>query len=232
MKVEAVVVAGGTGKRLKAGCPKALVTLGGKPLFVHSLDVFERSPLVQGVVLVVPGGSIKDFKDIVRKRRFKKVMQVTAGGSTRCDSVLHGLRETQEDTKIVIVHDAARPFLTEDVIQAAVARCRREKAVVVAVPVKPTIKRVDRTKMAVRATLDRQELWEVQTPQVFYRDILLKAYAKRGRRVPTDDAMLVERLGTEVKVVEGDYANIKVTTQEDLAMAEFLLKKRSRSRKE
>lgn len=230
MNVEAVVVAGGMGERLKAGCPKALVSLGGKPLFVHSLEVFEKSPLVQGVVLVVPGGYIDDFQSIIRKRRLKKVMKITAGGPTRCGSVLNGLRETHEGTKIVVIHDAARPFLTQGVLKAAVTRCRRDKAVVVAVPVKPTIKQVDRKKRTVRQTLDREELWEVQTPQVFDRDLLFKAYAKKGRCVPTDDAMLVERLGAEVKVVEGNYTNIKITTQEDLDMAEFFLRKNLRNR--
>jgi 2-C-methyl-D-erythritol 4-phosphate cytidylyltransferase len=220
-----VVVAGGTGKRLKAGCPKALVALGCKPLFVHSLEIFEKSPLVRGVVLVAPGGYLDDFQGIVRRRRFKKVKKITAGGATRCDSVLNGLRETEEDTKIVVIHDAARPFLTEKVLKDAIARCRRDKAVVVAVPVQSTIKGVDRRKMVVRQTLDRDELWEAQTPQVFYRDLLLEAYAKRRGRIPTDDAMLVECLGREVGVVEGDGANIKITTKDDLVMAEFLLKK-------
>lgn len=228
MNVEAVVVAGGTGKRLKAGCPKALAALGGKPLFVHSLEIFEKSPLVQGVVLVAPGGYLHDFQRIVQKRRFKKVKKITAGGAARCDSVLNGLRETREDTKIVVIHDAARPFLTERVLKDAITRCRRDKAVVAAVPVKSTIKRVDRRKMVVRQTLDREELWEAQTPQVFYRDLLLEAYAKRRGRTPTDDAMLVECLGREVGVVEGDDANIKITTREDLDMAEFFLKRNPR----
>lgn len=231
MTVEAVVVAGGAGERLKAGCPKALVALGGKPLFVHSLEVFEKSPLVQGVVLVVPGGHLDDFRSILRKRHFRKVTKVTAGGPTRRDSVFNGLRETQRDTTIVVVHDAARPFLTQGVLKKAIARCRRDKAAVVAVAVKPTIKQVDRKTMTVRQTLDRKELWEAQTPQVFDRDLLLKAYARKTSCVPTDDAMLVERLGAEVKVVEGDYANIKITTKEDLIMAEFLLKKRSKGGK-
>jgi 2-C-methyl-D-erythritol 4-phosphate cytidylyltransferase len=225
MATRVIVAAGGLGTRLKTVRPKPLVMLNGKPLVVHCLETFDDCPFVDGVIVVTHEYHLLDFEDIIKHYRFRKVERVVVGGPTRCASVYNGLRETGEDTDIVIVHDGARPLIRTRPLLEAISQCKVHGAAAVAVAVKPTIKRVDPRTRFVRETLNRDELWEVQTPQVFKKDVLLKAYAQRGLgsehpgEDPTDDAGLVERLGLPVKVVEGDYDNIKVTTNEDLIIA-------------
>lgn len=231
MKTKAIIAAGGLGTRLKTVRPKPLVMLGGRPLFAHAVEVFERCPLIDGIILVTHEYHILDFEDVVKHYNYRKVERVVVGGSTRCDSVYNGLREIGASTQTVVIHDGARPLLKAQVLEEAVVQCGTYDAVIAAVPVKPTIKRVDREKGVVLETLDRRDLWEVQTPQVFKKDILLKAYAQRGEMEPTDDAGLVERLGVPVKVIQGDYANIKITTQEDLVIAEAFLKNLAKEQK-
>ena len=144
---------------------------------------------------------------ILPRGNFKKVKIVTPGGETRSDSVGCGLRCVDPDTDVVMVHDAARPFVTGDMVKRSLQEMEREKAVIVAVPAKSTIKKVDPKNLHVQETLPRDTLWEVQTPQTFRRDILVKAHASQLCCDPTDDAMLVEKMGVRVKVVMGDYKN-------------------------
>lgn len=223
MKLQVILVAAGSGSRLKVSKPKPLVLLKGKPLVEHSLAVFQASRSVNSIVLVVHSDFINDFRKLVEKRNFKKVGMIVAGGETRSDSVGHGLSCVDGDTDVVMVHDAARPFVTEDMIMRSVQAMGKDKAAIVAVPAKSTIKKVDPKNLHVLETLPRDTLWEVQTPQTFRRDILVKAHASELCCDPTDDAMLVEKMGVKVKVVMGDYRNIKVTTKEDLVLAKVLL---------
>jgi len=223
LKVQAIIVAAGLGTRLNSKIPKPLVMLKGKPIFVYTLEIFEKSSLVDSIILVVHEQNFIKFSKLCREYDFKKLKSIIIGGETRCDSVGNGLKVLKEDTEIVIIHDGARPLVSERIIDESIQLCKDYEAVVAAVPVKPTIKKVNLQDMVVEATLDRHQLWEIQTPQVFKKDIILKAHQQEKGSLATDDAFLVERMGVPVKVLKGDYRNIKVTTQEDLVLAEGLL---------
>ena len=226
MITKVIIAAGGLGTRLKTIHPKPLVMLNGRPLLAYSMEIFERSPLIDSVIIVTHEYHILDVEDVVRHYDFRKVERVVTGGETRSASVYNGLREAGDNTDIVVIHDGARPLVKAQTVQRAIEQCKAHGAVVVGVKVKPTIKRVDPLNLFVRETLNRGELWEIQTPQVFNRELLLKAYAQHGVENHTDDAGLVERMGIPVKVVEGDYENIKITTNEDLVLAEAFLNAR------
>ena len=226
MTIKAIIAAGGLGTRLKTIHPKLLVMLNGKPLLAYSIEVFDKFPLIDGIIIVTHEYHVLDVEDVVRLYNFQKVERVIIGGETRSASVYNGLRETGDKTDIVVIHDGARPLLNAQTVQRAIEQCKVHGAAVVGVKVKPTIKKVDPSNFFVRETLNRDELWEIQTPQVFNRELLLKAYAQKGAEDPTDDAGLVERMGVPVKVVEGDYENIKITTNEDLVLAEAFLNAR------
>ncbi len=227
MIIKAIIAAGGLGTRLKTINPKPLVMLNNKPLLAYGLEVFDKSPLIDGVIIVTHEYHVLDVEDVVRHYGFEKVERVVIGGETRLASVYNGLRETGDKTDIVVIHDGARPLLKAQTLQRAIEECKINGAAVVGVRVKPTIKRVDPLNLFVRETLNRAELWEIQTPQIFKKETLLKAYAQKGDRDFTDDAALVEHIGVLVKVVEGDYENIKITTNEDLVLAEAFLNART-----
>lgn len=227
MTTKVIIAAGGLGTRLKTVHPKPLVMLNGKPLLAYSAEVFEKSPMIDGIIIVAHEYHVLDVEDVVRHYNFQKVQRVVIGGETRSASVYKGLEEAGEKTDIVVIHDGARPLIKAQTLQKAIEQCTSHGAAVVGVRVKPTIKKVDPLNLFVRETLNRGELWEIQTPQVFKREILWKAYAQKLSEDPTDDAGLVERLGVPVKVVEGDYENIKITTNEDLVLAEAFLTARA-----
>jgi 2-C-methyl-D-erythritol 4-phosphate cytidylyltransferase len=225
MKVTAVIVSAGIGQRFMDGKKKQFLPLAGKPVLAHTLDPFERCPLVNAVVLVV-GQEDMDFclKEIVEKYQYKKISRIVPGGKTRQESVKNGVDAVPEDVEMVVIHDGVRPFVTGEMIEESVRSAIRFQAVVVATPVKDTIKTVD-AEGSIRETLDRNSLWQVQTPQTFRTRIIREALRKAAedRFLGTDDASLVERMGINVHVVQGSYANIKITTQEDLLLATFLL---------
>jgi 2-C-methyl-D-erythritol 4-phosphate cytidylyltransferase len=224
MKTQAILAAAGLGARLRQKLPKALVPLKQKPLFIYAAQVLERSPLIQSVIIVAPADFLVDFAGFVWKYHLRKVRRVISGGQTRCQSVSQGLIELDDDTDLVLIHDAARPLLSTKMVSQTIRTCHDVAGVIMAVPVKPTIKRVSKG-MLVQATLKRDELWEVQTPQVFSKKILLQAYQHLKDWNTTDDAGVVEKLGKKVKVVPGDYHNIKVTTVDDIVLAEQFLKR-------
>ena len=224
MKTQVIVVAAGLGLRLKSKVPKALVLLKTKPLVVHCLKVFENYPGIDRVIVVVPKGFEAQF--IRCTASFKKVAAVVVGGALRSDSVINGLKALSPDTDIVLVHDAARPFVDEAMIDRLLASLKKNKAAIVGVPVKFTVKKVDRKTLDIQETPARDLLWEAQTPQGFHKDVLLKAHAKKFKEEATDDAMMVERMGGRVKMVMGDYRNIKVTTPEDIIWAGQLISRK------
>ena len=221
MKVEVIIVAAGLGRRLNSKVPKALVLLKGKPLLAYSLKVFENHPDIDGVVVVGADGFLSQFSRFTRS--FKKVCAVVAGGVLRSDSVKCGLKAISNATGIVLVHDAARPFVDAAMIDRLITSLKKNKAAIVGVPVKFTVKKVNRKTLVIEETPARDLLWEAQTPQGFHKDILVKAHAKKFKEEATDDAILVERMGGKVKMVMGDYRNIKVTTPEDIILARQLL---------
>lgn len=223
MKVEAIIPSAGLGLRLKNKNPKPLISIEDKPIFVYTLEVFEKCSSVDNVILVVHPKYVSVYKSYVKQYKLSKVKVVVSGGKTRQDSVKRGIKYLDKDTKIVVVHDGVRPFVSVNIIKDTIKLCKKYNAVVAAVPVKPTIKRVD-DALFVEATLKRNKLWEVQTPQAFQRNILEKAYKGKNVSVVTDDASLVEGMGVKVKILEGDYRNIKITTPEDLMIARVFLK--------
>ncbi len=220
----AVIVAGGTGSRLKSRIHKPFVVLAGRPMLAWTLAAFEKTAGIGGIVLVAHGSDQARARSLVRRFKFRKVLAVVAGGATRMESVSFGLRAVPPWGRWVAVHDAARPMVTARLIDAALREARRSKAVITAVPVIPTVK--EARDGHVTRTLDRSRLWAVQTPQVFERKLLERAHAKgRAQRVAaTDDAALVERLGVKVRIVPGLERNIKVTTPDDRVVAEAFLR--------
>lgn len=225
MKVQVILVAAGSGTRLKASKPKALVLLRDKPLLWYSLNVFERSRTITSVIVVGHPDHLGVFRRIVDNGRFKKISAIVPGGETRSDSVACGLACVDKDTEVLMVHDAARPMVSEKIIKDSLAAMATQQAAVAAVPVKATIKKADPKNLYVTETLLRNTLWEVQTPQTFRRNLLDRAHKAKLCCDPTDDAMLVEKMGVKVKIVPGDYKNIKITTSEDLALAKLLMGK-------
>ncbi|MFA4905509.1 MAG: 2-C-methyl-D-erythritol 4-phosphate cytidylyltransferase [Candidatus Margulisiibacteriota bacterium] len=214
MKIAVIIAAGGTGKRM--GQPKQFLPLAGKPVAEWTIDVFHKVKNVEQIVLVVSGEDLERAKNLGVK--------VVEGGEERGDSVKNGLKAISPDTNLVIIHDGARPLITPDIIEKAVKEAREYGAAIVGVPVKDTIKRTG-DDLLIKETVDRQALWQAQTPQVFKYEIITRAYA--DGRSATDDAKLVEDLGIKVKMVMGSFENIKITTPEDLIVAEAILRNRN-----
>lgn len=220
-KVAAIIVAAGEGKRM-GGVDKVFAPLGGEPILLRATRPFQECPLVDQIVVVVSGDKENKCRTLVTGPKWSKVTDVCLGGKRRQDSVAAGLKRLN-DFDWVIIHDGARPLVTADLIERGLEAAKETGAAAAAVPVTDTIKVVGKGEI-VRQTPLRQNLRAVQTPQVFRFDIIKKAY-QQARGDVTDDAALVERLGHKVKLYTGSYDNIKVTTPDDLALAEILLKK-------
>ena len=224
-QVAAIVAAGGIGKRLKSRRHKSFISLAGRPMLAWVLAALERVSEIRQVVVVAHRKDLAAARRLVKIGRFRKVARIVEGGKSRMASVQRGLRALPVSARWVLVHDAARPLVTPEIIRATVSAARRAKAAIAAVPVVPTIKQA-RNGWVVK-TLDRKRLWAVQTPQVFERRLLEQAH-RNGRRNgfdATDDAALVEAMGKKVRIVPGAERNLKVTTPEDLVIAEALLKR-------
>ena len=247
--VMGIIPAAGLGLRMRSDEEKPFITIGGRSILAHTLSVFEACPAVEGYVLVVepsrvascrallagpsrlagsgvpdgqggPGGALSDA--------FPKLAEVVAGGSTRQESVYRGLMALDEDTASVLIHDAARPCVEQGALEASVKGGARYGAVISATPSTDTMKII--RDGVVEATADRSSLWRAQTPQTFAYGILRTAHerAREEGYVGTDDAELVERAGYVVRVLEGAPDNIKVTTAEDLEIAERILRRQGR----
>ena len=224
MKVFALVAAAGSGVRMASGRDdKPFMDLAGRPLVAYSLAAFENSAIVDSVVLVVKENHLDHARRLVKDSGFKKVAAITAGGDTRTRSVENGLAAIDAaEGDIVLVHDGARPFLSESIIKAAALAAGKYGAAVVGVPCTATIKEVGLSG-AIAGTPDRKKMWEAQTPQAFRYGILKKAYGLAGSTDATDDSALVERMGQEVRMIEGAGNNIKITCQDDIAVAGAIL---------
>ena len=227
--VSAIVLAAGSGSRMRSKTAKQFISVGEYPLIYYALKTFEAS-IVDEIIVVTRKEDIEYLKkEIVERYHFTKVRRIVAGGKERYDSVEYGIKACDKRNKIIMIHDGARPFITNKMILDSISATRRYKACTVAVPVKDTIKVVDNAGFGV-STPDRSTLYQIQTPQTFDRDLLLEAYDRlraSGDRDITDDTMIVERyIDQKVKIIEGSYENIKVTTPEDLLVATALLKSR------
>ncbi|WP_428910364.1 2-C-methyl-D-erythritol 4-phosphate cytidylyltransferase [Niallia sp. Krafla_26] len=227
MTYRVIIPAAGQGKRMGVGKNKLFLELKGEPIFIHTLKVFEQDDNCEGVILVINDDEKNEFQRSLKRFGIKKVTAFTTGGRERQYSVFNGVQSI-EDEGIVLVHDGARPFVDIDLIHDLVVAAEESGASVPAVPVKDTVKKVIGNKVI--ETVERSSLWAVQTPQAFRMPLLRRAHqsAMKESFLGTDDASLVERLGHDVIIVEGNYDNIKLTTPEDLFVAETILHKRSR----
>jgi 2-C-methyl-D-erythritol 4-phosphate cytidylyltransferase len=215
MSVGAILLAGGTGKRLGLDVEKPLVPLVGRPLFAWSLESLERCDAVQGIVVVGPPGRRDEMLTTCGIAAVKVVAWVD-GGRQRRDSVAYGLRALPPEYDLIAVHDCARVLVTPQLIARVVADAMMGGASIAAIPLEDTLKRG--TLHRIDATVPRTGLWRAQTPQVFRRDWLVEAHANT-KGVATDDSMMVEACGHAVRITEGDSLNFKITTPRDLALA-------------
>lgn len=226
MKVEAIVASAGKGKRMGHHIPKHFLPLEGKPILAHTLEAFERCREVDHILLVVrPGEEEYCLQEVVEKYSLKKVIKIVIGGERRQDSVYHGLKELDEDTDIVVIHDGVRPLVPPELISNAIKLAMYVDGVVPVLPVKDTVKEITRDGL-IKTTPDRELLRFAQTPQVFKKRVLQDAFvmAYGDKFYATDDAALVERIGGRVKTIDGSPENIKITTKEDFLLAEFILR--------
>ena len=223
--VSVVFPAAGQAHRMHVGLKKVFLTLAVKPMLLRTLLTFSKVPDVGELIIVVGADEIEPVKNILGRVKGLAPWCVVEGGSERQYSIRNGLAFVSKQADIVLVHDAARPLIRRDTIEELIRVVRLKGAAIVAVPEKNTIKIASKERI-VSSTPARHTLWQVQTPQGFRREILMEANRKADEDgfLGTDDASLVERLGIEVHIVEGDYSNIKVTTPEDMVIAEAILR--------
>jgi len=218
MRVSAIVLAAGKGKRFKSRISKPLAKIQARPMLVYSLKVLSAHPEIKEIIVAANKNNLKAVVALIKEYRILKVAAVVLGGLRRQDSVACGLRCLHKDTKLVLIHDAARPFIDKRLVSHLIKEAGHWGAAIAGVALKSTLKKAGRDFL-VEKTVSRQGLWEIQTPQVFRRDLILKAYSRFGQEDVTDDAMLIEKLGGRVRLVEGSCRNIKITAPEDLEIA-------------
>lgn len=225
MEYQVVIPAAGRGKRMKADRNKLLLPLCSRPVIAHTLEVFQKDPNCQGIILVVQPEEEAIFSALLHEYQLTKVTGFALGGEERQYSVYNGVKKLRQ-ADIVLVHDGARPFITDSIIHQLADTANETGAAIAAVRVKDTIKRdVDGL---VAETVERSSLWSVQTPQAFRVSVLLEAFQKAEADgfLGTDESSLVERINWPIQIVEGSYDNIKLTTPEDLYFAEAIINKR------
>ena len=230
MKEEVTVIlpAAGLGKRFGKDANKPFVKLCGKPLLIWALEVFDALPEIGEIIPVLKDGDMEAGAELLESYGIKKTRRIAPGGKERQDSVFHGLKLIDDRKCIVMVHDGVRPLIEPPVVSQAIRQLKDCDGVVVGVPVKDTIKEVSGGE--VKRTLNRDTLWVVQTPQVFRYETLYSAYEKAAKEsfYATDDSSLVERYGGKIRMVTGSYTNVKITTPEDLQVAEMFLAMREK----
>jgi len=223
MKTIAVIPAAGSGRRLGTRTKKPFVLLGGKPVISYALKTLNGCKSIDAIIVASERSCIAKVENIAKRFGIDKLIGVVAGGKTRFKSVRNCLKKIGPSFDIVLIHDAARPFVDEDTIERSIAAAKKFGASVVAVRESDTVKLSD-GRFFVAKTLDRRKIFRAQTPQVFRYSIAKKAFARAGSASGlTDDASIAERIGTRVRIVEGSYGNIKITTKEDMSFAKGLL---------
>ena len=222
--VGVIIPAGGIGKRMGRDRPKQFIEINRIPVLVHTLNKFQSCPRITEIVLVAPADHVQEMQRLLDHYPVPKVRQVVPGGKERQDSVCNGFKVLSDSIDVVLIHDAVRPFVSLDKINAVIDAIHRSGAALLAVPESCTLKQVVDGKVI--ATVDRSALWQAQTPQGATRDLLMKAFqhAEETGFRGTDDVSLIEAMGHPVTVVPGDNHNIKITSPEDLIIAEALLK--------
>jgi 2-C-methyl-D-erythritol 4-phosphate cytidylyltransferase len=223
----AIIPAAGSGSRFGGQTPKQFIEIAGAPIIVHTLKRFDECEEIGAIIVALRRGEIDRFELSLIDHKIRKPVRPVVGGAERSDSILNALEAAKEfQPEIAVVHDAVRPFVTPERISAVIARAREIGAAILALPATDTIKEVE--DGMIQRTLDRRRIWRAQTPQAFRYDLLMRANEEaRAASLPsamaTDDSFLVERLGAPVAIVEGMANNIKITTLEDLALAEKFL---------
>lgn len=224
MTVSAIIVAGGKGIRMGGDVRKQYLLLGGKPIVCRTMAIFDACDCIDDIILVVPADDHETcFEKWITGMSLHKSVQWVAGGAERQDSVYQGIQSVGGDCEIVVIHDAVRPFVTSDMIESCAAEARISGACIIGMPVMETAKRV--ISGDIESTLDRDTIWMAQTPQAFSLKLIRTAHeqARSDHFIGTDDAMLVERLKRKVRILPGSRFNIKITTPEDLALAEGII---------
>ena len=225
VKSSAIIAAAGSSRRME-GRDKLWTPLAGRIILARTIDVFEASPIIDNIVLVLNSERLDDVTKLCQQEGWSKITSIVEGGIRRQDSVRSGLDSLAKlapTTQWVMIHDGARPLVTPDILEAGLKTAMECYAAIAAVPVKDTIKQVQQGWIS--STLDRSQLWAIQTPQVFSFPLIYHAYQIAPHEQEfTDDAALLEYLGKRVAIFKGSYRNIKITTQEDLLMAEALIK--------
>ena len=222
----AVILAAGKGSRMKADINKQFLMLQGKPIIVHTLEAFNKCSEIHEIIVVTALEELEHFRShILDRYDLGKVKSLIPGGAERQQSAYIGVSATSLESEIVLLHDGARPFVNEQIIVNCIGEAKLHGAVSVGMPSKDTIKLVDENNL-VKTTPPRDKVWLTQTPQAFHRDLISKAHTRALELgiTATDDAMLVELMGHPVKMVKGAYENIKITTPEDITIAEQLIK--------
>lgn len=223
--VTAIIVAAGKSERMGGGTDKAFLSLGPKPVVAWSLLAYEKNVDIDRIILVVRKDQVTAAKAVAKMFGISKLFKIVSGGARRQDSVQAGMAEVDSDTRIVVVHDGARPCVSQEVISEVIKTARRGAAAVTGCRVRDTVKIVEKGS-TVSSTVDRAKYWVVQTPQAFPYSMLRKAYAavEAGKKEVFDDSQAVELSGESVKICESDKPNIKITTPEDLQVAAAILK--------
>jgi len=221
----AIIVAAGQGSRMGGECPKQFRELAGIPIIIHTLRAFEQCEVIQEIIVVLPASESANFLSLAGKYGLRKLSKVVPGGITRSESVFHGLQAVRATTaEVVAIHDGVRPFVSPDEITRTVKAAHEHEAAILVAPVTDTIKEVAHDGIV--RTIERSLLRRALTPQCFRYTLLRRAYEQAEVNDPelTDESLLVERLGVQVAIVEGSPRNIKITTPEDLLVAEALIK--------
>lgn len=223
-----IILAAGKGKRMGGDIPKQFCSLKGKPVLCHTLDVFDKSPLITLITVVISSENIKYYNELVHKKyNFSTPIKLVYGGAERQESVYKALLSLEDQCDIAIIHDGVRPFVTVDIIESTIKASQKYDGGAAGVELKDTIKTIDREGFIIN-TPDRKSLIRIQTPQSFKYNTILKAhkYAIEKSLYATDDSMLVEQMGGKVKLTKGSFENIKITTPEDFITGEQIIKKR------
>jgi len=225
MNVSAIIVAAGKGLRMKGDVRKQYLLLGGRPILSHTLLVFDACDRIDEIFVVIAAEDF-DFcrKNVILPLDLQKKINLVSGGDRRQDSVCNGLEALSPKTDLVVIHDGVRPFVGPEELAACINGAQESKACILGIPASDTLKHVDESGV-IKETLARDNIWQAQTPQVFQYNLILRAHetARRDEFCGTDDALLVERLGIDVKMIVGSKNNIKITTREDIAVAQAIL---------
>ncbi len=238
MKSTAIITAAGYGRRMGGQKKKQFLLLGGVPILVHTLEKFQSSNLINDIILIAPNEDIEFCKkEFLLKYNFTKLKKIVSGGEKRQDSVSNGLKKVSHDTEIIVVHDGVRPFISSRLLETSIKEAIKKGAAVVAIPVKDTLKKISAKKISAQGMLgnglNRGSFWRIQTPQVFKKEILIHAFekARQDDFYGTDESSLVARIGNSVHIVKGSELNIKITTPEDIILAESIFHSLQKSKK-